>query len=245
MQDDPPKRSQLILLPLDSIPPRPLPSPFQRTNHPDDTDEPPPEHFLSKAIEAILFTSPGPVLVQDLSKVLNTRSSVIRTRLRQIRNRLDRENHGFTLEEVSGGWQFRTRPEVAQWVSKVVESKPIRLSKAALEVLSIIAYRQPIVRSEIESLRGTSSSNIVKNLIEIGLIKRQGFKEVQGRPEQFATTDFFLETFGLRDLSDLPTLRDVKEFEGQVSEGSKVQPKEQPEPVEYKTIQLFPGIPKD
>ena len=245
MKDDPPKRSHLILLPLDSLPPRHVPSPSPRSNRPVDPEEPPPDHLLAKAIEGILFASAQPILIEDLSRILNTQSTVIRNKLRQIRNRLDSENHGFTLEEISGGWQLRTRPEIAPWVSKVVQNKPIRLSKAALEVLSIIAYRQPIIRSEIEALRGTSSSNIVKNLIELGLIKRQGFKEVQGRPEQFATTDLFLETFGLRDLAELPTLRDVKDFEEQISHGSKIEPPyEDSDFKENQPIQLFPGTPK-
>ena len=239
MQEDPPKPSKLILLPINSLPPRQVTQTTQ-FRQPLNSEEPPPEHLIGKAIEALLFTAPQPLLVEDIAQTLQLRQRVIHAKLRQIKKRIDSENHGFVLEEIASGWQFRTRAELGSWVAKIVETKPVRLSKAALEVLSIVAYRQPIVRTEIESLRGTNSSNIVRNLLELGLITRQGFKEVPGRPEQFATTDYFLELFGLRDLSELPTLRDIKDFDEKVSKGSDVNQSSQGSDKVNAPIPLFP-----
>lgn len=231
MKNDDVNKNHLILLPMDSAASTDTAShDFTEKTENIKSDESPPEHLLRKAIEGILFVSSGPVSVEKISKVLNTKKSEIRSKLRFIRRRLNDENHGFYLDEVSGGWQFLTRNEISSWVGQLCESAPIKLSKASLEVLSIIAYRQPIIRSEIEVLRGTNSSNIVRNLIEWGLIEHQGYKELPGRPEQFGTSRYFLEVFSLRDLSELPTLRDVKDFESSVSCGTPVVSKAEQEP---------------
>ena len=231
MKNDDVNKNHLILLPMDSAASTDTVTPdISEKKEETQSDESPPEHLLSKAIEGILFVSSGPVSVDTIAKVLNTKKSTIRSKLRFIRNRLNGENHGFFLDEVSGGWQFLTRNEISSWVSQLSETTPIRLSKASLEVLSIIAYRQPIIRSEIEVLRGTNSSNIVRNLIEWGLIEHQGYKELPGRPEQFGTSNYFLEVFSLRDLSELPTLRDVNDFESRASFGSPVVPPEENTP---------------
>ena len=114
---------------------------------------------------------------------------------------------------MGAGWQLRTQRRYAQWVSRITEVKPLRLSTAAIETLSIIAYRQPTIRHDIESLRGVDCGGMVRNLIQRGLVKSVGRSEGVGRPLLYGTTPYFLEFFGLRDLSDLPALRDLRELE--------------------------------
>jgi segregation and condensation protein B len=116
------------------------------------------------------------------------------------------------MQEVSGGYQLRTRPEYADFLRKLGQSRPFRFSRPALESLSIIAYRQPVTRSEIEYLRGVDSGSVVKTLLEKRLIRILGKKDVPGKPMIYGTTKEFLELFGLSDLSALPTLREFSEL---------------------------------
>jgi len=121
----------------------------------------------------------------------------------------------FQLVEVSGGYQFRTKTEYAPWIHKLRKVRPIKLSQPALETLAIVAYRQPIVRSEIEQIRGVDSGWVLHSLLEKGIIKILGRKEVPGRPLVYGTTRRFLEIFGLRDLSGLPTLQELESLKGE------------------------------
>jgi segregation and condensation protein B len=113
---------------------------------------------------------------------------------------------------VAGGFQFRTRPEYSQWVKKLIAPKPTRLSKAALETLAIIAYKQPIIRSEIEHIRGVDSGGVLRMLLEKNLIRVMGRKEIPGRPLIYGTTRHFLEVFELKNLKDLPTPKEIEEM---------------------------------
>ena len=119
---------------------------------------------------------------------------------------------GLQLEEVAEGFQFRTRPESADYIQKLIHSRPYRFSRAALETLAIIAYRQPVTRAEVEYLRGVDSGGVFKTLLEKQLIRILGKKDVPGRPLIYGTTREFLEFFGLRDLSTLPTLKEFSEL---------------------------------
>jgi len=121
---------------------------------------------------------------------------------------------GVVLEEVAGGYQFRTGDTLAPWVLKFKGQKPMDLSPAAMETLAVIAYRQPVMKSEIEGVRGVDVSGILRGLLEKNLVRIMGRKNVPGRPIIYGTTGRFLETFGLKALSDLPTLREFKELEG-------------------------------
>jgi len=122
----------------------------------------------------------------------------------------DSRKGGFYLAEVAGGYQFRTRPEYTVWIRRLVAPKPVRLSKAALETLAIIAYKQPIIRSDVEHIRGVDCGGVLRQLLERKLIRVLGRKEIAGRPLIYATTRKFLETFELRDLKDLPHPRKSK-----------------------------------
>ncbi|MFN3535201.1 MAG: SMC-Scp complex subunit ScpB, partial [Desulfatiglandales bacterium] len=113
------------------------------------------------------------------------------------------------LVEVAGGFQFRTKEEFSVFIQRLYRSSPYRLSEAALETLAIIAYRQPISRGEIEELRGVDVSHILKVLLEKGLVRVAGRKEVPGRPLLYGTTKRFLEVFGLKDISHLPQIEEL------------------------------------
>ncbi len=119
---------------------------------------------------------------------------------------------GICVQEVAGGFQFRTRPELSAWVKKLKGTKPASLSPAALETLAIVAYRQPIVKAEIESIRGVDVSAPLKGLLEKKLIRIVGRKDVPGKPIIYGTTKKFLEVFNLKELADLPTMRELKEI---------------------------------
>ncbi|HEX9103764.1 MAG TPA: SMC-Scp complex subunit ScpB, partial [Polyangia bacterium] len=116
------------------------------------------------------------------------------------------------LHQVAGGYQFRTNPENAQWVQKLLASKPVRLTRAQIETLAICAYRQPVTRPEIDEIRGVDSGGTLKTLLDRSLIRIVGKKEEPGRPILYGTTKEFLEFFNLRDLKDLPTLREFHEL---------------------------------
>jgi segregation and condensation protein B len=114
-----------------------------------------------------------------------------------------------TLDEVSGGYQLRTKVDNAGWLRKLVKARPFRLSGPALEVLSIIAYKQPLVKSEVDDIRGVESGHLVRALIEKNLVKFAGKSELPGKPMLYATTKQFLELFGLRNIRELPTLSEI------------------------------------
>lgn len=124
------------------------------------------------------------------------------------------EDRGFELKKVSSGWRFQVRADMAQWVNKLWEEKPQRYSRALLETLSIIAYRQPITRGDIEEIRGVAvSSHIIKTLSEREWVKVVGHRDVPGRPSLFATTKQFLDYFNLESLEELPSLRELADVE--------------------------------
>jgi segregation and condensation protein B len=121
-------------------------------------------------------------------------------------------HRGLNLHLVAGGYQFRTHPENAQFVQKLIAGKPVRLSRAQLETLAIVAYRQPITRPEIDEIRGVESASTVRVLLERDLVRVLGKKEEPGRPLLYGTTREFLQFFNLNDLRDLPTLREYHEL---------------------------------
>ncbi len=167
-------------------------------------------------IEALILTSEAPLTLEKICAVLNDieRSEVKKT-VEQLIVEYSERQSGIYLAEVAGGFQFRTRPELSPWVKKLRGTKPASLSTAALETLAIVAYRQPIVKAEIEDIRGVDVSAPLKGLLEKKLIRIVGRKDVPGKPIIYGTTKKFLEVFNLRDLSELPTLRELKELNEQ------------------------------
>jgi segregation and condensation protein B len=161
---------------------------------------------LIAGVEALLFASGDPVPAGQLASALNADPQEVRLALEALRTRCTRPTSGLSLEEVSGGWQLRTSARFAAEVLALRGEKPARLSRAALEVLAIVAYRQPITRHEVERIRGVDSGGIVKALLERGLLRVGGRREEPGRPLEYRTTPAFLELFGLKELAELPSV---------------------------------------
>jgi segregation and condensation protein B len=167
-------------------------------------------HWKS-VIESLLFVSDIPLGPDRIKEVLGEVSKKdIQRLLSELGEDYDRSQRGFTLVEVAEGYQLRTRPEHAEWIKRLQRVKPFALSQPALETLAIIAYKQPIVRSDVEKIRGVDSGGVLRTLLERKLIKILGKKDVPGRPLVYGTSKRFLETFGLKNLSSLPTLKDLE-----------------------------------
>ncbi|MCA9637564.1 MAG: SMC-Scp complex subunit ScpB, partial [Myxococcales bacterium] len=166
---------------------------------------------LVSIVESLLFAADRALTVKDIRKVLTETSQ------RQIQLALKHlieatRERGVTVVQVAGGFQMRTHHDNAIWVQRLLQAKPVRLSRSQLETLSIVAYRQPITRPEIDEVRGVDSGAVLKALLERELIQIVGKKEEVGRPLLYGTTHRFLEFFDLRSLRDLPTLRDFHEL---------------------------------
>ena len=165
---------------------------------------------LVAILESVLFACGEPITLGRLADVVAgpTRAE-LRAALRALGERAERERRGLRLVEVAGGYQFRTAPEHAEWVRRLFQQRPWRLTRATLETLAIVAYKQPITRAEIEAIRGVDVDSVIASLLGRKLVKIVGRKDVIGRPLLYGTTRQFLEVFGLRDLSALPVLSEV------------------------------------
>jgi len=170
----------------------------------------PAEQELKNIIETLLFIADTPLSTDRIRSVVSADIKEIKDVLSRLSEEYEQRKGGFFLTEVAGGYQIRTRPEYAEWIKKLIQPNPLRMSKAALETLTIIAYKQPIIRSEIEHIRGVDSGGILRMLLELKLIRVLGRKEIPGRPLIYSTTKRFLEIFGLKDLKDLPTPEEIK-----------------------------------
>jgi segregation and condensation protein B len=166
---------------------------------------------LENVIESLLFASDRPLMLNELKRMTGEREGAkITMALEMLRSR--RQDTGIQVIPVAGGWHLRTHPDNVAWVSRLVAAKPQRLSRALLETLAIVAYRQPVTRPEIDEIRGVDCGPVLGTLLERGLIRMIGKKEEVGRPILYGTTPEFLRTFSLRDLTELPTLREFHEL---------------------------------
>lgn len=173
----------------------------------------PPPHLVPAVVEALLLASDKPMSISEIDAALcGAGRSTVLSALHDTQARLREQAGGIRLVEVAKGWQLRTDVRTGPWVAAFRGGKPVRLSKAALETLSVVAYRQPVTRSEIEDLRGVDAGGVLRMLCERSLVSVTGRADEPGRPLLYCTTNEFLELFGLRDLSDLPTLRDLREL---------------------------------
>ena len=170
---------------------------------------------LRSAIEALLFVSNNPLSLDRLKDIFEeTAPEQIETQIQALRHEYDERGAGIMLAEVAGGYQLATRPENVSWIRKFKSVKvSAKLSKPALETLAIVAYKQPITRMEVEAIRGVNIGGIIRNLMERRLVKIVGKKDVPGKPMMYGTTLEFLQYFGLKDLSALPTLKEFQELE--------------------------------
>ncbi len=168
---------------------------------------------MKMIIEALLFSSDKPLTVKDIHDCLpDADKAEIKNSLTILQHDYDTLERSFILKEVAGGFQFRSRPEYGSYILRMFQKTPNRLSRATIETLAIIAYKQPIIKSEIERLRGVDVGGILKTLMEKDLVKIMGRKDLPGRPLIYGTTKRFLEVFDLKDLSSLPKLKEIKDF---------------------------------
>jgi len=166
---------------------------------------------LKNIIESLLFVAEEPLGIEQIKQVLSLPDTkMIRQTLTELITDYEGRQGAFTLHEVAGGYQFRSRPEYVPWIKRLLQPKPSRLSKAALETLAIIAYKQPMIRSDIEHLRGVDCGGVLRMLLERKLIRVLGRKEIPGRPLIYATTKQFLQVFDLKNLKDLPSPKEIE-----------------------------------
>lgn len=171
------------------------------------------EQQLLQLVEAAIFASDKPLSVNDLQSTVLESFELTRKRLQQALSQLQQDylGRGIQLIETASGFRFQTRADLSEYLALLWPERSARYSRAVLETLALIAYRQPITRGEIEEVRGvTVSSQIMRTLLDRGWVKVVGHKEVPGRPGLYATTPTFLDYFGLKDLSDLPALAEFQ-----------------------------------
>jgi len=165
---------------------------------------------LKAILEGLIFVSESPLTLDRMKEVLGVPKKDLQRLLSEMIEDCRRADRGFLLTEVAEGFQFRTRPEHSAWIKKLKKVKTTALSQPALETLAIVAYRQPVVRMDIEKVRGVDSGGVLHTLLGKKLIKIIGKKDIPGKPLVYGTSRKFLEVFGLKDLSELPTLKDLE-----------------------------------
>ncbi len=171
---------------------------------------------IKAVIEALIFASDTPLSPEKIRSVFPEMDKKdIQEIIAQLVTEYNERQGGIFLQEVAGGFQFRTSPELSQWIKKLKITRPHSFSPQALETLAIIAYKQPIVKSEIEDIRGVDVGGPLKGLLEKKLIRIVGRKDVPGKPIIYGTTRKFLEVFNLKDIMDLPNIRELKELHQQ------------------------------
>jgi segregation and condensation protein B len=182
------------------------------------------ENREAKAIiEALLFISGEPLPTRTIKDILDIKEKDVEDIVRELIDEYQSRNSGLLVAEVADGVQIVTRPACAPWVKRLLTTAiPARLSHQSLETLAIVAYKQPVIKAEIESIRGVNSDGVLRTLLERRLIKILGRKEAPGRPLMYGTTKDFLQYFGLKNLSELPALKEFEDVE-------TVEPAPQPE----------------
>jgi segregation and condensation protein B len=181
-------------------------------------DEHAEEHAAAQAearpiLEALLFVADEPLPLEQIAGILGDQTAdEVRDLAGALNLHYAATGAAFEVVEIAGGLRLTTRTEFAAWVQRLNRVRPARLSRAALETLAVIAYRQPITKTEIEAVRGVSADGVLRTLLERDLVRIVGRKTEAGRPILYGTTGAFLEHFGFKDLSDLPTLREIEEL---------------------------------
>ncbi len=168
-----------------------------------------------RIVEALLLASPEPIAATRAATLIpGATPTLVRELVSELEGEYREQERAFEIREVAGGYQLRTRSEYAAYLQQLQSQRPLRLSQAALETLSIVAYKQPVTRGEVDGVRGVDSGAVLRTLVERKLIRIAGHREVPGRPMLYATSRRFLEVFGLARLEDLPTLRNLQELAG-------------------------------
>ena len=170
--------------------------------------------ILAAQIEAVLFLASGPVSEGEMKTLFGVGGQELSHALNELEQHLA-SGHGLILKSISGGWLLETSPYFAEVLSvfrETARQKRVKLSKAAVETLSVVAYNQPVTRSEVEDLRGVRCERVIERLLSLGLIRISGRKKASGAPLLYRTTGRFLDTFGLEAIADLPSLEELKEL---------------------------------
>lgn len=171
---------------------------------------------LKPVVEGLIFAADEPMSIKDLFAIFNEQAAIEQVQIKEVLDVLkeDYEDRGLELKEVGSGFRFQVREAHAEWVAKLWQERPARYSRASLETLALIAYRQPITRAEIEDVRGVSvSSNIIKALLEREWVRVVGHRDVPGKPALYSTTKEFLDYFNMKSLEDLPPLSELKDID--------------------------------
>ena len=166
---------------------------------------------VESVVEAVLFASDEPLTAERLADIIETGAKHVREHIEKLNEKYKTGSHAFKIEQIAGGYQMRTLGSYNYWLKKLVRARDeSKLSPAALETLAIIAYKQPVIRADIESIRGVAAGEMIRSLMAKGLVKIAGRAEVLGRPMMYGTTKKFLEIFGLNSLKDLPKIEELK-----------------------------------
>jgi segregation and condensation protein B len=166
---------------------------------------------VESVVEAVLFASDEPLRDARLADIVGAKAKQIRQHVKNLNDKYEANNNAFRIERVAGGYQMLTLSPYNHWLKKLLRVRDEgKLSPAALETLAIIAYKQPVIRADIEAVRGVAASEMIRNLMYKGLVKIVGRAEVLGRPMLYGTTKKFLEIFGLNSLKDLPKIEELK-----------------------------------
>ncbi len=174
-----------------------------------------------RIVEALVLASPEPVTAARLAAVVpDATPALARELVAELNRDYTEQGRAFEIVEVAGGYQLRTRIDLAGYVRELQPRRAVRLSRASLETLAVIAYKQPVTRAEIEHVRGVDAGAVLRSLLERDLVRIAGHREIPGRPMLYATTRRFLEVFGLASLEDLPTLRDLAELAASAEAGA-------------------------
>jgi len=168
---------------------------------------------IKSVVESLLFVSDVPLTLDRLCSILEEfERGEILSAIDELKHDCNQPARGIFMAEIAGGFQLRSRPENADYLRRLSRSRFAKFSHSSLETLAIIAYRQPVTRAEIEYLRGVDSGGVLKTLLDKKLIRILGKKDIPGKPLIYGTTREFLETFNLKDLASLPTLKEIQEL---------------------------------
>ncbi len=172
------------------------------------------EKHAKSILEAILFAASEPITIKQFQHALpGLNARVIRRSLSDLRDEYRETGRSFGLVEIANGYQISTRPEYSEWIRKFyIQQVRVTLSPSALETLAIVAYKQPVTRADVSNIRGVNSDSVINALVEKDLVCVSGRKEGAGRSLLFSTTDKFLQQFGLKDSSELPSLDEIEQF---------------------------------
>ena len=173
----------------------------------DDTDD----MTLESVIESVLFASDESLTAARLANITESTTKQVRDHIKDLNKKYKANNSAFRIEQIAGGFQMLTLSRYNHWLKKLLRARSeTKLSPAAMETLAIIAYKQPVIRADIEAIRGVSVGEVIRSLSYKGLVKIVGRAEIIGRPMLYGTTKKFLEVFGLNTLKDLPKIEELK-----------------------------------